>query len=61
MKDWQEEIETQKREKWASITIEDHIKLLIEEGLSKKEAIKEVARERKLPKNEVYKFSTEIK
>lgn len=57
----EEEIETQKREKWASITIEDHIKLLIEEGLSKKEAIKEVARERKLPKNEVYKFSTEIK
>ncbi|MDU7440156.1 MAG: 16S rRNA (cytidine(1402)-2'-O)-methyltransferase, partial [Clostridium sp.] len=32
----------------------------IKDGISKKEAIKLVAKDRELPKSEVYKFSTNI-
>jgi 16S rRNA (cytidine1402-2'-O)-methyltransferase len=42
------------------ITIEDHIRKYIEEGLTKKDAIKKVAEERNLPKNRVYKESLKI-
>ncbi len=43
------------------ISILDHILEYIESGLSKKEAIAEVAKERKIPKKEVYKESLNIK
>lgn len=40
---------------WTKLTIEEHVNLLIEEqGMSSKEAIKEVAKIRKLSKREVY-------
>nr|WP_285842958.1 16S rRNA (cytidine(1402)-2'-O)-methyltransferase [Rummeliibacillus stabekisii] len=40
---------------WIQLTIEEHVNLLIEEqGMSSKEAIKEVAKIRKLSKREVY-------
>ena len=55
-----EEIERVNREKWEGLDIKDHILMLINEGISKKEAIKLVAKERGLAKNEVYKISTEI-
>ncbi|GIM28296.1 ribosomal RNA small subunit methyltransferase I [Clostridium polyendosporum] len=55
-----EEIENEKMAQWEHLTIEDHIIKLINEGLNKKEAIKKVAKERNLPKSEVYKYSTEI-
>lgn len=56
----QSEIEEERGKKWENIGIEDHIKKLVEEGLSKKEAIKKVAKDRGISKNEVYKFSTNI-
>jgi 16S rRNA (cytidine1402-2'-O)-methyltransferase len=46
--------------KWHNITIEDHIKMYMTQGMEKKEAIKKVAEDRKLPKKEVYKVSLEI-
>lgn len=55
-----EEIKEEKREAWINISIEEHIIKCIKDGLSKKEAIKLVAKERELPKSEVYKFSTNI-
>lgn len=55
-----EEIEKNNRKKWEDISIKEHIELLMSEGNSKKESIKMVAKERNLPKSEVYKFSTEI-
>ncbi len=55
-----EEIKEEKKEAWIDLSIEDHIKKYINEGISKKEAIKLVAKERELPKNEVYKYSTNI-
>ena len=57
----QEEIDEENKKKWENIEIEEHIQMLIAEGLNKKEAIKSVAKMRGLPKNEVYKYSTEIK
>lgn len=55
-----EDIKEEQRESWANISIEDHIKKHIDEGMDKKTAIKMVAKERELPKSEVYKFSTNI-
>lgn len=46
---------------WANISIKDHLLIYINEGISKKDAVKRVAEERGLPKNEVYKESINIK
>lgn len=43
-----------------SFTIEEHIVKLMDEGMRKKDAVKEVAKLRKLPKSEVYKFSIDL-
>ncbi|MDF2520675.1 MAG: Uroporphyrin-III C/tetrapyrrole (Corrin/Porphyrin) methyltransferase [Clostridia bacterium] len=43
--------------KWDNITIQEHILMYMEQGFDKKEAIKKVAEDRKLPKKEVYKES----
>ena len=55
-----EEIKEEQREAWVNLSIEDHIRKYINDGMDKKSAIKLVAKERELPKNEVYKFSTDI-
>lgn len=55
-----EEIEEERRSMWVDLSIEEHILSYINAGISKKEAIKLVAKDRKLPKNEVYKVSTNI-
>lgn len=52
-----QEIEKEEKEKWEGLTIDEHINKYISEGMSKKEAIKSTARDRKLPKSEVYKIS----
>ncbi len=39
---------------FSGMTVLDHLKLLMERGYTKKQAIKEVARVRELPKSEVY-------
>jgi 16S rRNA (cytidine1402-2'-O)-methyltransferase len=57
----QEEIDNENRKKWESLTIEEHIILFMDEGLSKKEAVKKVAKDRDLERNVVYKISTEMK
>ena len=55
-----ETIKAEKEAKWNSLTIEEHLIKVIEEGFDKKEAIKIVAKERGLAKKEVYKYSTEL-
>ena len=55
-----EEIKEEKKEAWIDLSIEEHIVKYIKDGISKKEAIKLVAKDRELPKSEVYKFSTNI-
>lgn len=55
-----EDIKEEKKEAWISLSIEEHILKYMNDGINKKEAIKLVAKERELPKSEVYKFSTNI-
>nr|WP_207752976.1 16S rRNA (cytidine(1402)-2'-O)-methyltransferase [Clostridium yunnanense] len=55
-----EEIENEKKATWEDLSIEEHILRNINNGMEKKEAIKLVAKERKLPKSEVYKHSTNM-
>jgi len=55
-----EEIKEEQKESWINLSIEEHIIKYINEGIPKKDAIKLVAKERELPKSEVYKFSTNI-
>ena len=56
----QEQIDEENKEKWADIDVKQHLMNLIEEGLTKKEAIKVVSKERGLSKNEVYKVAIDI-
>lgn len=42
-------------EKWAGMPPEDHVRLLMQDGMAKNEAIKKVARLRNLPRQEIYK------
>lgn len=49
----QAQIENQK--KWEDLSIQEHVMLYIKAGTDKKEAIKQVAIERGIPKKEVYK------
>ena len=55
-----EDIKEEKKQEWVNLSIEEHILKYMNEGINKKEAIKLVAKDRELPKNEVYKFSTNI-
>ncbi len=41
---------------WSKLTIEEHVEHYVNEGLKKMDAIKTVAKDRGLPKNEVYKI-----
>lgn len=55
-----EDIKEEKKQEWIDLSIEDHILKYMNDGIKKKDAIKMVAKDRELPKSEVYKFSTDI-
>lgn len=55
-----EKIEDEKKEKWQELSIREHIIVCMENGLSKKEAIKKVSKDRTLPKNEVYQEALDL-
>ena len=52
-----EEIRLEKQKELGKMSIDEHIKMFLDQGMDKKDAIKKVARERNLPKSEVYKFT----
>ncbi|MBU5488340.1 16S rRNA (cytidine(1402)-2'-O)-methyltransferase [Clostridium sp. MSJ-8] len=56
----QEQVDEENKEKWADIDVKQHLINLIDEGMTKKEAIKVVSKERGLSKNEVYKIAIDI-
>lgn len=45
---------------YENLTLEEHVKMLMDQGLNKKEAIKQVASLRGLPKNQVYQESLNL-
>ncbi len=48
------EIEEERAAKWDSMSVEDHIRMYIEQGLTKKDAVKKVAADRNMNKRAVY-------
>jgi len=56
----QEEIDKEAIAKWENLSIQDHISLYINEGYTKKESVKKVSCDRKIPKSQVYKYSFEL-
>lgn len=53
-------IDDEKTEQWQDLSIREHILVCIDEGLSKKEAIKKVSKQRKIHKNEVYQEALDL-
>jgi len=49
-----EEIQQEEQARWRETSLEDHMELYLVEGLDRKEAMKKVAKERGVPKREVY-------
>jgi 16S rRNA (cytidine1402-2'-O)-methyltransferase len=49
--------ETLQQKSFSDLTVEEHLKEYLRAGLSKNEAVKQVARDRKIPKSQVYPFS----
>ncbi len=56
----QDEIDKECKDKWEALSIKEHLIAIMNEGLSKKDAIKKVAKERGIQKNEVYKVAIDI-
>lgn len=50
-----ESLKTYEESMWDDMTIKEHLQLYIKQGFDKKEAVKMVAKERDIPKREVYK------
>lgn len=48
---------TDKQNSFSDISIEEHLREYLQAGMDKKEAVKQVAKDRNIPKNEVYPFS----
>lgn len=46
--------------KWDEITVKEHIEMYIKKGMSKKEAVKQVASDRNIPKRDVYQESIDL-
>lgn len=55
-----EEIEEERKATWDYMSVEEHIKKYMEEGYDKKESIKKVAKDRKLSKSDIYRYSINI-
>ncbi len=55
-----EELKQESQEQWLTMPLEDHMQHYLQQGLTKKEAIKQVAMDRGLPKREVYRQVMEL-
>ncbi len=49
------ELDEKEKAEWESLSIEEHLNLYLKEGMDKKEAMKQVAKDRGIPKRDVYK------
>lgn len=51
-----EAADQEERGKWADMSIEDHMEYYLSQGLDRKEAMKRTAKDRGVPKREIYNF-----
>ena len=56
-----EEIEKEKAAAWEDMTVEEHMDLYLERGLDRKDAMKQVAKDRGISKRDVYQVLVERK
>lgn len=56
-----EQIEQEKRDEWNDITVEEHMNRYILQGMTEKDAMKSVAKDRGVPKREIYKYWLGVK
>ena len=54
------EIEEEGRRQWESMTVPEHITLYMNQGMDKKEATKQVAKDRGVSKRDIYEFAKEM-
>lgn len=47
-------VEEEKKQRWDEMSISDHVKMYIDEGIDEKEALKKVARDRGVSKRDIY-------
>lgn len=52
----EQHLENENIKKWQSITIEEHMKIYTDKNMNKKEAMKQVAKDRGITKREVYNY-----
>ena len=50
-----DEINREETENWLELTVEEHMKHYLDQGMDKKEAMKAVAKDRGVSKQEIYK------
>lgn len=53
------ELEADKQEQWEALALEDHMKVYLDQGLNKKDAMKSVAKDRGLSKRDIYQMLLE--
>ncbi|MBQ9607934.1 MAG: 16S rRNA (cytidine(1402)-2'-O)-methyltransferase [Lachnospiraceae bacterium] len=53
----QEEIEKESKAGWNELSVPEHIKLYMSQGLDKKEALKQVAKDRGISKRDIYEYT----
>jgi len=56
----EEEIAKEEKALWENLTIEEHILSYMEKGMTKKEAVKQVAKDRGVSKSEIYSYSINL-
>ena len=49
------EIEAEEKSRWESLSVEEHVRMYMEEGMEKKDAMKAVAKDRGVSKSVIYK------
>lgn len=49
-----EELEKEVQQKWEELSVEDHVKLYLDKGMEKKEAMKQAAKDRGVSKRDIY-------
>ncbi len=50
----QEALDREERQNWEDMSLEDHMKIYLDEGLDKKAAMKKVAKDRGVSKRDIY-------
>lgn len=55
-----EELNENERKKWENMTIEEHVFMYLQTGMDKKEATKQVAKDRGVPKRDIYEVTKEM-